>query len=161
MEKTELLKLRLDGLTYEQIGLRAGISRQRVQQLLSPPFSIRKFIVEKYQGKCSRCGIYVGKSGHVHHNGDNPETYNDIENLELLCLGCHRKAHNPEITKGAKEYARTKYTEAPSRPITGIMLTCQRCGHTWLRRNLEHLPAQCPHCKNAYWNALRKERKND
>ena len=37
-------------------------------------------------------------------------------------------------------------------------LTCLRCGHKWLRRNLTKLPAQCPKCKNAYWHSKRRER---
>ena len=109
-----MLKLRLDGLTYRDIANRAGISRQRVQQLLSPPPKIRQFVLDKYDDRCNRCGVYVGYSGHVHHNGDNPETYNDINNLELLCLSCHRKAHFydtfDEIDKDTAEGAMRKLT---------------------------------------------------
>lgn len=83
-------------MTYGQIGERAGVSRQRVQHLLSPPSSIRKFVIEKYEGECNRCGLIVGISGHVHHAGDEVDTYNDITNLELLCMACHRAAHKGE-----------------------------------------------------------------
>jgi len=93
MEKQELLELRLDGMTYKQIGIRAGVSRQRIQQLLCPPKNIREFVINKFGGRCNRCNIFVGESGHIHHNGNNSETYNDVENLELLCIGCHRRAH--------------------------------------------------------------------
>ena len=97
--------LRLEGRTYKYISNIAGISRQRVQQLLSPPPQIRNFIVEKYKGYCADCGLYVGRSGHVHHDNSDNEDYNDIEKLELLCISCHRKAH-----------------KIPSK------LTCQYCG---------------------------------
>lgn len=94
MNKLEMLHLRLEGLTYQEIAVRAGISRQRVQQLLSPPTAVRNYVVEKYGGKCKSCGIYVGTSGHVHHTDSSVlEDYNDMDNLELLCLGCHRRAH--------------------------------------------------------------------
>lgn len=36
MKKEEMLELRLKGLTHKQIAERAGISRQRVQQILAP-----------------------------------------------------------------------------------------------------------------------------
>jgi hypothetical protein len=99
MDKKELLKMRLDGMTYREIGLKAGISPQRVQQLLSPPAPIRSFVVAKYKGRCNRCGVLVGRSGHIHHEGDlNTENYNDIENLELLCIACHRGAHKIDWT---------------------------------------------------------------
>ena len=86
--------MRLNGLTYLNIGKQAGISRQRVQQLLSPPPVIRRMVVAKANGECQYCGLTVGQSGHVHHNGDAFDTYDDIENLELLCISCHRKAHH-------------------------------------------------------------------
>lgn len=88
-------ELKLDGYTYEYIGEKAGVSRQRIQQILSPPKEIRDYITKKYDGRCSECGLIVNKSGHVHHNKGNGENYNDIENLELLCIGCHRKRHDP------------------------------------------------------------------
>lgn len=87
--------MRLNGRTYEYIAGKAGVSRQRIQQLLSPPSSIRKYIIKKYNGCCDDCGIFVGKSGHVHHKPANgEEDYNDIENLQLLCLSCHRIEHS-------------------------------------------------------------------
>ena len=92
-----MLLMRLDGMTYQAIAIKAGISRQRVQQLLGPVPATRRFVVRKFGGRCNRCGIYVGKSGHVHHNGDlDVENYDDPHSLELLCIGCHRIAHLPE-----------------------------------------------------------------
>lgn len=85
--------MRLDGMTYEAIAKAKGITRQRVQQLISPPPQIRKYIVEKADGLCEDCGILVGNSGHIHHEGNNGENYNDIENLKLLCISCHRAYH--------------------------------------------------------------------
>jgi len=101
-----MLELRLQGTTYGQIGKMAGVSRQNIQHLLSPPSSIRKFVIEKYEGKCNRCGLIVGISGHVHHSGDEVDTYNDITNLELLCMACHRAAHNGERKPTVEEIQR-------------------------------------------------------
>ena len=89
-----MLKLRLQGYSYQYIADKAGRSRQRIQQVLSPPAYIRKYVVEKYNGFCAICGLYVGFQGHVHHKGANGEDdYNDRENLQLLCISCHRKEH--------------------------------------------------------------------
>ena len=94
-----MLKLRLDGLTYAQIGEIAGVSRQRVQQQLSPPAAIRNFIHKKYGGRCAECGIVSG-SGHIHHKTTEThvDDYNDVDNLELLCVTCHRLKHWGMIT---------------------------------------------------------------
>ena len=95
MDKKEILELRLEGRTYQYIADKAGVSRQRIQQIISPPKEIRDFVVNKYSGYCAGCGLYVGIGGHVHHeNSDSEENYNDIENLRLLCISCHRKKHS-------------------------------------------------------------------
>ena len=93
MDKKEMLKLRLDGLPYAEIAKRSSLSRQRVQQLLSPPKPIKDYVLRKYHGCCKECGLRVGRSGHIHHITSNGENYNDIENLELLCISCHRRKH--------------------------------------------------------------------
>ena len=93
-----MLKLRLDGRPYQYIADRAGLTRQRIQQILSPPIPVRDFVVGKYDGYCANCGIYVGRIGHVHHKGANEEEdYNDIDNLILLCASCHRRRHSNSL----------------------------------------------------------------
>lgn len=90
------LRLRLDGATYADIGAALGVSRQRAQQLLSPPGAIRAVVVARASGLCQRCARRVDDSGHVHHRaavGLEPDAYGDLDNLELLCLPCHRSAH--------------------------------------------------------------------
>ena len=96
MQRDRALVLRLSGATYREIAFVLGISRQRVQQLISPPPAIRNAVVEQAHGKCQSCGEGVGISGHVHHqgvNGIDAEDYNDMPNLVLLCVGCHTIAH--------------------------------------------------------------------
>jgi len=94
MDKKKLLELRLKGMTYQAIANEVGVSRQRIQQLLSPPEAVRVYVVNKYHGCCKECGLLVGNTGHIHHIGGNEENYNDIENLELLCMSCHRVKHS-------------------------------------------------------------------
>ena len=90
--KEQMLAMRLSGLTYAQIGETAGVSRQRVQQLLRPPAAVRDEVVERFQGRCATCTILVGQSGQVHLG-----RWNDIGNLELLCVSCHLAKHTTEI----------------------------------------------------------------
>ncbi len=92
--KMEALNLRLSGLTYAEIAQKLGISRQRVQQIIAPPKYIRDLVVGRAHGRCEICGIFVGKRGHVHHNSCKNENYNDVDNLELLCISCHILVHN-------------------------------------------------------------------
>ena len=134
MDKKKALQLRLNGQTYGEIANQLGVSRQRIQQSLSPPTAVRKFIFKQFHGQCNSCGILVGSSGHIHHKSLNDvEDYGDIENLELLCPSCHRQKHTGNINHH-----------------------CLRCGHQWTGQ--EH-PVTCPKCRSAYWNIPRKKRK--
>ena len=38
------------------------------------------------------------------------------------------------------------------------VLTCQKCGHTWYRRQAQE-PRQCPHCKNPQWHQPRQRQR--
>ena len=126
MDKKELLKMRLDGMSYRQIGDKMGLSRQRIQQLLSPPSSIRRYITKKANGRCELCGVLVGKAGHIHHRGDksNGEDYDDIANLQLLCLSCHSREHmstdeiKEKISRGVLNARKKRYEKDGS--IFGI-----------------------------------------
>jgi len=89
----EILELRFAGLSYKQIGDKFGVTKQRIQQLFSPPAAIRRYVVEKANGKCEICGIQVGNRGDVHHRHAQREDFNDIANLQLLCRSCHMQSH--------------------------------------------------------------------
>ena len=114
MDRKEVLRLRLDGETYQSIADKTEVSRQRIQQILSPPAAIRKLIVARAEGRCQGCGIKVGKSGHVHHIGNTGEDYHDIDNLKLLCISCHRKAHCNLYIKAKKVVPSAKGRMVPS-----------------------------------------------
>jgi hypothetical protein len=100
------LEMRLEGRTYLEIGRELRVSRQRAQQILEPPAVIRAAVVDRDGGLCRGCGLIVGKSGHIHHRGSTglaPETYQDLANLILLCISCHRgehltpRVHSPKV----------------------------------------------------------------
>jgi len=100
----EILQDRLDGESYAEIGRKYNLSRQWVQQLLSPHAEIRNYVIEKYHNRCASCGILLNKGGNIHHKNTDYESYNDIENLEYLCVSCHRRKHRskPNILHKAK-----------------------------------------------------------
>ncbi|KKN34504.1 hypothetical protein LCGC14_0792990 [marine sediment metagenome] len=136
--RSKALHFRLSGMTYAQIGKELGISRQRVQQLVSPPKAVRDLVVSRANGECERCSIRVGRSGQVHHsNASNGDTFNEIENLQLLCIPCHLIAHSPNPPQGIVE------------------LTCLRCDYQWHPRSNEK-PVRCPKCGSPYWDRERK-----
>ena len=136
----QILQMRLDGMSYFAIGKELGISRQRVQQLISPPTYIKNLIVGKAQGKCQLCGIFVSLSGDVHHIGNNGENYNDVDNLQLLCKSCHRIAHSED----------PRNRQIIIRRVQKTGYVCLRCGHITVPRKSEP-PRRCGGCKSPYW----------
>ena len=97
IRRDKALRMRLDGYTYGEIGVQLGISRQRAQQLISPSADIRDAVIHRANGRCQGCGLRVNKMGHVHHKattGMGCDAYHDVDNLELLCIGCHREKHS-------------------------------------------------------------------
>jgi len=90
----ELLEAKISGKSYAEIARDAGVSHQRIQQILSPSPVIRKYILKKYHNRCAKCGVLLLRLGHIHHK-EMIEDFQNIENLELLCNSCHTKTHNP------------------------------------------------------------------
>ena len=134
MDKGEMLSLRLQGLTYSQIADRALVSRQRVCQILQPPAAVRRWLRVRYNDACASCGILLNGHGHVHHAGNGPEeNFNDLENLILLCIGCHRTLHpghhNP--SNDLSEAQRLTNVEQRAEHRRRVPGRCQECGATW------------------------------
>ena len=149
--RAEVLRLRLNGLTYQSIGKTLHVSRQYAQQLTSPPKAIRDRVINLAHSKCEKCQVHIGSNGQVHHKKAKnleEEVYNDLENLQLLCLACHRRSHLLPLP----------HTNVPM--ISNAMrafgwLFCKRCGHHWLPRSPQ-LPTRCPACQSPYWNRARR-----
>ncbi len=147
----EALQLRLQGFTYQAIGTQLGISRQRIQQLLAPPPAIRTIVVNAASGTCAGCGLLVGRSGHVHHKGStNGDSFNDLANLELLCISCHRLTHTLTQLKTGDVTQRSRPLIVPRYSWNGPNITCLLCDHTWRPRVKQ--PQYCPKCQcRIYW----------
>lgn len=149
MNKKDLIELKLKGLTYQAIADRYGVSRQYIQQLISPPASVKKWLIKKSGGKCQSCGLDIGRHGHAHHKGNGEDSYNKIEELEYLCISCHLSKHRIDIdypkpedvanlrcpTCGDKVY-RGGFTKSGNNPIHRIQLwRCVKCNRTTLHPN--------------------------
>lgn len=126
-----MINMRLDGMTYQQIGERYHISRQRVEQIISPPFDTIKELNRRAKGRCEDCGIHVGISGHAHHKGSEYDTYEDINQLAYLCISCHHRAHNGERAKHRTcEHCGIDYTSATSDSKRFCSQICRHAHHT-------------------------------
>lgn len=90
----EMQELKLAGASFKDIADKFSISRQRVQQIMTPSPEVIQAVKERDKSTCQECGEYVGRSGHVHHKG----VTNEIDSLLYLCLSCHRKAHRGTIS---------------------------------------------------------------
>lgn len=145
MDKQKLLLKRLRGSSYTEIAKEVGLSRQRIQQILSPPKEIRAYVLAKYKLKCANCETLVGKSGHVHHKELNGENYHDIDNLELLCISCHQRVHNieSEIIYVSCSWCGIDFTRRPisilkseiERSRSGLLFCSKRCQGLWFTNN--------------------------
>lgn len=43
--------------------------------------------------------------------------------------------------------------EGTNQTIADMTLTCERCGESWIRRNMNKLPKTCPRCRSRYWQS--------
>jgi len=138
-------QLREKGFSYGAIGKFYGISRQRVQQILSGYgrlypnlwyYQLCKAIWARDNYTCQDCG--ATEKLLVHHQDGN-DTNNEIGNLRTLCQSCHLAFHRP--MKISKRLPRFK---------------CLRCGHVWIPRKDEY-PRCCAGCKSPYWDKEKKQ----
>ena len=90
-----MLERWMAGESYQTIANAFGLSRQRVQQFFKPHKLIRAQVMERAQGKCEACQAWLGKA-EIHHKRRIANNFNDLSNLELLCVPCHMRRHNEE-----------------------------------------------------------------
>ena len=146
IERFEQMKtMLLDGNTYQEIGTQFGLSRQRIQQLVSPDKTLLAMVKSRAKNRCEKCGIKIIRDGSLHHKNHkdtSPDIYNAMDNLLYLCRSCHRKEHRilpikkcrncgkpaPEHKCYCCDDCKKKYHEAE--------LTCSYCGRKF--RTLKH-----------------------
>lgn len=142
--------LRLQGQSYDQIGKLAGVSRQRVEQVLSPPPAIREAVLERAGRACEGCGLTLPKGLQIHHRaaeGLAPDTYEQPENLVALCVSCHMKAHG---------YG-TDHMVPPPRPR--VSTTADNPMPQFGECPIHHRPLMCPACVGARGRGRTSEKK--
>ena len=102
LSREEMLDLRIEGNSFQRIAEEAGITRQAVSLILTPPVEVRDSIYQKHDDRCAHCGLRVitrGKdviknvSGQLHNTKGGDLNWNTPETLILLCASCHRIEH--------------------------------------------------------------------
>ena len=145
MNNVELLEAKISGKTYAEIAKGTGVSRQRIQQILSPSPVIRRFIKRKYKNRCAKCGVLIENFGHIHHK-KMVEDFQNIDNLELLCISCHTKTHTPipSVFKTCsyceKSFHNGDLKARIRRNSSGLFFCSKTCQGKWLGYN--HKPSE-------------------
>jgi len=114
MDLKLIVKEKSKGLSYSDIAKKYNVSRQYIQECVSPSNKLRREIYEMYDYKCNSCGALVGESGHIHHIKYKYNILNNIKNLQLLCRVCHLYLNKK------KPYPSCRYTIR--------FLICSQCG---------------------------------
>ena len=132
----------LDGDSYQTIGDRFAISRQRVQQLVRPHPMLLEGVKSRAGGRCEICGIKLNKGGHIHHINSKdapPSVYNSLSNMLYVCISCHRREHRSGNTCrvcGRSILKNRKYCSPGCRHVYRRVhytreMTCTWCGETF------------------------------
>ena len=89
---------------------------------------VKRLLFEQAHYVCEQCGITQNVELVVHHK-DGCGLNNALDNLQVLCVNCHRKTERPHLTKrefeatgrkgrasrNDKEYIKSEYTKAHPR----------------------------------------------
>lgn len=68
--------------------------------------ALRQLALDRAKGRCERCGGYFGRGLHCHHRFSRAEGGTDtLDNLEALCLACHRLEHATPARKAITKTA--------------------------------------------------------
>jgi len=97
-----MLDLRIEGNSFQRIADEAGVTRQAVSLILTPPVDIRDSIYHRHDDRCAHCGLRVitrtegttkNVAGQLHNTRGGDLNWNTPETLILLCASCHRIEH--------------------------------------------------------------------
>lgn len=58
-------------------------------------------------------------------------------------------------------YVDYNITGMARKEITVLQYECERCGHTWIPRELDVEPKVCPKCKSPYWDTPKRTKNKD
>lgn len=94
-------EMKCSALTYREVGLAFGFSRQYVQQIVSPRLGTRDAVRRRANGRCERCRSPIER-GCFHHRTWEAGIFNTKEGLEYLCKSCHTRVHHPKKIKPPK-----------------------------------------------------------
>lgn len=110
--------------------------------------SLRSVALEKYNFTCSDCGIKKDGSSLVVHHKDgqgrgvlNPN--NTIDNLQVLCRGCHANIHRLEINVAKTVKALSRWSNN--------YFQCIECGTTQRKHQKQ---GRCVNCASRYKRKL-------
>jgi len=86
------------------------INKAYSEYLRSPEWrKLRRAVLERENHKCQRC---KEKATHVHHLHYGHIFHEELDDLEALCVDCHRKVHGKRRKKKKNKYKhRTKEKE--------------------------------------------------
>ncbi len=90
---SQILELKMRGWSYARIAKKYGLSPQRIQAIISPPRAINQLVIARAHQKCEKCGTELNHSGQIHHRNYIEDDYNDLSQLQYLCIRCHVLAH--------------------------------------------------------------------
>lgn len=92
IDKNMAIELFKQGYSYQEIGNKFNVSRQRIHQVVKDYRNIgRRGREDKYRdfGQCNRCSELATVLHHIDLNNSN----DDISNLRALCHKCHMTKH--------------------------------------------------------------------
>jgi len=100
----EMVLLREAGVSFEKIGNRYGITRQRAQQVISGYQVLNRSLARGKGGyrtihkavllrDNNTCQVCVSTNGLIVHHRDKDNSNNKLSNLITLCRSCHQKEH--------------------------------------------------------------------
>jgi hypothetical protein len=82
-------------LGFSEIAEKYGVSRQRIQQIVSAPAPIRAYVYENDHRICRGCGAnLILRDMQVHEMGSTiVDDYKNIPMLTCMCRDCHVTEH--------------------------------------------------------------------